>query len=244
MTTYTADTVICFNDPTSTIQLATTGGYAPYLYSYNNGNFTSQTTYTGFTQGSFPFVVMDSNHCKQNIQVVVPGPASPLSVLIDKNDVPCFETNTGSVKLTLSGGWPPYQYTWSDGGSGLERTQIGETHVSFSVTDDQGCVVNQAIDVDQLLCCKAVVPNAFSPNGDQKNDVLKVIPISAVQSIKFSIFDRWGKNIYTTKTLGDTWDGKYNGVDCEMDVYFYYLEYTCPFQKEKVNQKGDITLIR
>ncbi|GBL35659.1 hypothetical protein EMGBS15_12540 [Filimonas sp.] len=155
-----------------------------------------------------------------------------------------FETNTGWVKLTLQGGWPPYQYSWASGATGLEQNPIGETHTSFTLIDEKGCEVNKAVDVNQLLCCKAVVPNAFSPNGDTKNDVLRVMPISAVQSVKFSIFDRWGKNIFSTKNLNESWDGKYNGTDCDVDVYFYYLEYSCSFQTEKVIEKGDITLIR
>jgi gliding motility-associated-like protein len=164
--------------------------------------------------------------------------------VIEKKDVPCFETNTGYVKLTLQGGWTPYNYSWSNGMVGLEQNPIGETHTSFSLSDNKGCDVNKAIDVDQLLCCKALVPNAFSPNGDGKNDVLRVLPISVVSSVKFSIYDRWGKNVFTTNDLLQSWDGKLNGVDCELDVYFYYLEYSCSFQKQKVIQKGDITLIR
>ncbi len=244
ITTYTADTVICFNDKTATVDIITTGGFTPYGYSFNGGNFTPQTTYPNLTQGTYTLIVKDSNDCKQTVMVTVPGPAAPLDVVIEKKDVPCFETNTGWVKLTLQGGWPPYQYSWANGAIGLEQNPIGETHTSFSLIDEKGCEVNKPIDVEQLLCCKAVVPNAFSPNGDTKNDVLRVMPISAVQSVKFGIFDRWGKNIFSTKDLNETWDGKYKGIDCDVDVYFYYLEYNCSFQKEKVVEKGDITLIR
>ncbi|MBK7762451.1 MAG: gliding motility-associated C-terminal domain-containing protein [Bacteroidetes bacterium] len=196
------------------------------------------------TQGVYTLVVKDSNDCVDTILAVVPGPASALEIIVDKKDVPCFETNTGYLKLNLQGGWPPYNYTWSNSFIGLEHLNLGETHVSFQLTDSMGCSLTKNIDVEQLLCCKAVVPNAFSPNNDTKNDVLHVMAISDVQSVKFSIYDRWGKNIFSTKSLQESWDGTYQGTKCDVDVYFYYLEYTCPFQKEKVIQKGDITLIR
>ena len=244
ISTYTADTVICFNDKTATANISTTGGLTPYLYSFNTSSYTPQNTYTNLTQGVYTVIVKDSHDCKETVLLNVQGPTSALDVVIEKKDVPCFETNTGYVKLTLQGGWPPYNYSWSNGMVGLEQNPIGETHTSFSLSDNKGCDVNKAIDVDQLLCCKAVVPNAFSPNGDGKNDVLRVLPISVVSSVKFSIYDRWGKNVFTTNDLLQSWDGKLHGVDCELDVYFYYLEYSCSFQKEKVIQKGDITLIR
>lgn len=244
ISSYTADTVICYDDETATVSVSTIGGYSPYTYSLNGSSFGPQHVFSNLGLGVYTLVVKDSNDCNENIQVNVPGPPSALEVVIDKKDVPCFETNTGSVKLTIQGGWSPYQYTWSNGNTTLELNQIGETHALFTVVDDKGCEVSKAIDVNQLLCCKAVVPNAFSPNGDTKNDYLHVMPISDVSSVKFSIFDRWGKNIFTTKNLGESWDGKYHGTDCDVDVYFYYLEYTCPFQKEKVIQKGDVTLMR
>ncbi len=244
ITQYTADTVVCFNDHTSTLSWQTSGGFAPYLYSFNQQPFTAQQIYTALTQGNYPLIIKDNNNCLDTMNLVVPGPSSALAAIADIHDIPCFETNTGSLSITLQGGWPPYTYSWSNGLSGLSFTNIGETHGLFTLHDAKDCVVETPIDVDQLYCCKAVVPNAFSPNNDGRNDVLRVMPISEVEWIKFSIFDRWGKCIFSTKNITESWDGSYLGNPCELDVYFYYLEYHCPFQKEKVIQKGDITLLR
>ena len=89
-----------------------------------------------------------------------------------------------------------------------------------------------------------VVPNAFTPNGDNLNDFLKPMAISDVSTMKFSIYNRWGKLVYQTKTLGDKWDGTDHEIICDMGTYFYYLEYTCPFEQKSFYLKGDITLIR
>lgn len=244
ITDHEAGQVVCYDDKTATISWSTQGGFAPYLYSLNNGSFSTQSLYQNLGQGVYTLVVRDSNHCEKTELIEVKGPQQPLSILVDKKDIPCFEQNTGSLSVQIVGGWPGYQYTWANGGSGLQWYAIGETHTSITVLDSMGCAITKAIDVEQLLCCKAILPNAFSPNGDNKNDVFRVMPVSAIESIRLLVFDRWGKEVFATRQLSETWDGTYRGAPCDVDVYFYYLEYNCPFQKEKLIVKGDVTLIR
>lgn len=244
ITNYSAGQIICFDDQTAGIEWNTHGGFAPYVYSLNNNSFSTQSSYQNLGQGVYTLTVRDSNNCEKILLIDVPGPAAPLNILIDKHDIPCFETNTGSLNVSFEGGWPGYQYTWANGGIGLVWNNIGETHTSITVVDSLGCVLTKNVDIEQLLCCKAALPNAFSPNGDNRNDVLRVMPISAVESVKFLVFDRWGKEVFSTRQLSESWDGTYHGVPCDMGVYFYYLEYGCAFQKEKVILQGDVTLIR
>ena len=86
------------------------------------------------------------------------------------------------------------------------------------------------------------VPNAFSPNGDGKNDVLYVRG-EVITSVKFEVFDRWGEKVFSTTTLSDGWDGIFRGEPCEPGVYDYYLEVTCMGQKQFF-KKGNVTLLR
>lgn len=238
------DTVICFNDATAEININMNGGTPPLLHSLDGGNYINTLQYNGLTQGNYWLVVKDSNQCLDSTLVIVAGPPSPLEIISDIHDVPCFENYTGYIHLQLQGGWQGYQYQWSTNHSGLSLDSLDEFQTIFTVSDSLGCTLIENFEVKQELCCKAVVPNAFSPNGDTRNDVLKVLPISEVSSVKFSVFNRWGQLVFSTRDLNESWDGKYKGVDCEMDVYFYYLEYTCAFEKEKQVLKGDVTLLR
>jgi gliding motility-associated-like protein len=241
---YQADTVICFNDQTASIQFAVSGGYPPYLLSWNGNSFTNQFAFSNQTQGIYPVIIKDSNNCTISKNVIIPGPQQPLEIVTEIKDIPCFETNNGSIHITLQGGWQPYTYSWSNGAQGLVLDSLGVTNAQFTVTDSIGCVVQKNITIEQLLCCKAVLPNAFSPNGDTKNDVLHILPISEVSTVKWIIYNRWGQVVFSTKNITDAWDGNYNGAKCDLGVYYYLLEYTCPFQKEKMILKGDITLVR
>lgn len=242
--TYTSDSVVCFNDMTATVSYSASGGTPGYQYSFNNGIYSGDTADYQNTQGIYKVLVKDANNCTRAFNVVVPGPEEALNVEFDKKNVYCFETNTGSFTANIVGGWKPYSYTWDNNATGLTFKDLGETKMTISVVDNMGCKIDREVDIEILKCCKMVVPNAFTPNSDGKNDFLYPMAISEVSALKFSIYDRWGKLIFATKSLGEKWDGTDNEVPCNMGVYFYMLEYNCPFELKTFKLKGDITLIR
>ena len=87
------------------------------------------------------------------------------------------------------------------------------------------------------------VPVAFSPNSDGKNDVLQFYVGNDIVGFDFSIFDRWGKLMFKTSSVGDFWDGTYKGTLLNTGVLAYGLSYTLVTGQE-VNTTGNITLIR
>lgn len=70
------------------------------------------------------------------------------------------------------------------------------------------------------------IPNTFSPNGDDLNDIFKPSLIFVnKEGYLFEIFDRWGGLVFKTNdpTLG--WDGKSGGKNAPSGIYAYYLMY-------------------
>lgn len=86
------------------------------------------------------------------------------------------------------------------------------------------------------------VPNAFTPNGDGKNDEFKVYG-EFIEFFNMKIYDRWGKLTYECNTPTQTWNGTSNGKNCQEDVYVYFLEVK-GFGGETIKKSGTITLIR
>ncbi|MBI3520850.1 MAG: gliding motility-associated C-terminal domain-containing protein, partial [Bacteroidetes bacterium] len=86
------------------------------------------------------------------------------------------------------------------------------------------------------------IPNAFTPNTDQINDVF--MPAGyGLKEIHMMIFDRWGVCIFKTDdgmTVG--WDGKYKGTLCKEDVYVYKINFVTMSGEEK-ERTGHITLL-
>ncbi len=87
------------------------------------------------------------------------------------------------------------------------------------------------------------MPTGFSPNSDSNNDLLEFFVGNDIESFELAVFDRWGKNVFNTSSVGDFWDGKLNGKLLSSGVYAYYLTYKS--SETGVNKEsGNITLIQ
>lgn len=86
------------------------------------------------------------------------------------------------------------------------------------------------------------VPNAFTPNGDDFNNIFKP-SIFGVLEYEFSVFDRWGLEIFKTNDTKAGWDGKYKGKPSPQDVYVYKIKYVNVFRKE-ASVTGVFTLVK
>jgi gliding motility-associated-like protein len=94
-----------------------------------------------------------------------------------------------------------------------------------------------------LLCAQTsdpIIPNVFTPNGDNINDTFTVADLSGTWTMH--IYDRWGNLIFSTEQISeDGWDG-YNllGLEAVTGVYFYILKQ----QNADNSYNGAIQLLR
>jgi gliding motility-associated-like protein len=119
------------------------------------------------------------------------------------------------------------------------------TTFNYSVTDGI-CTKSDTVLVKVLefVCGDPFIfiPNAFSPNKDNDNDVLYVRSI-LLEKMTFRIFDRWGEMVFESTSPNVGWDGSFKGKLCDPDVYDYYLEGTC-VDGQQTLIKGNITLLK
>nr|WP_255664667.1 T9SS type B sorting domain-containing protein [Flavobacterium sp. F-126] len=87
------------------------------------------------------------------------------------------------------------------------------------IRDKNGC--------NQIFLTANVIkyPKFFTPNEDGFNDVWKIDDLLPSMNPKISIFDRYGKLLKKINTIGEGWDGKYNGIDLFSDDYWFLIEY-------------------
>lgn len=86
------------------------------------------------------------------------------------------------------------------------------------------------------------IPNAFTPNGDGRNDVFRVVPHEGAEVVgSLTIYDRWGEKVYESRNKL-AWDGTIRGEAAPPDVYIYIIEIVCGSSPEKL--VGDVTLLR
>jgi len=86
------------------------------------------------------------------------------------------------------------------------------------------------------------VPNVFSPNGDDVNDVLDVQG-SGFESLYFAVYDRWGEKVFETTSIDADWDGTFNGKALNSATFAYYIE-VLYLNGEEYEEKGKIALVR
>ena len=85
------------------------------------------------------------------------------------------------------------------------------------------------------------IPNAFTPNGDGKNDIFEVKSENLI-TFKMDIFDRWGTLIFTTENILKGWNGEVKNKKAQMDTYVYRIAVKDNSSKEHV-YVGHLSLI-
>jgi gliding motility-associated-like protein len=92
------------------------------------------------------------------------------------------------------------------------------------------------------------IPNAFTPDGDGRNDILMVRG-KGIKTVKsFRVFNRWGQVVFernnfppNDKTFG--WNGLINGNPASPDVYVYTCEVVCE-NDVPYTYKGNVAILK
>ena len=151
---------------------------------------------------------------------------------------------------------PGTRFTWSpdvriENRFVLNPTIIADKDITYtlSLLDSYGCTTIASVQV-KVLCntSKILMANAFTPNGDGKNDRFYVSGYGIKNVSHFTIIDRWGKKVFeknnmTANDINAGWDGTVNGKPCETGTYLYFGELECT-EGNKIPVKGSVLLIR
>ena len=87
------------------------------------------------------------------------------------------------------------------------------------------------------------LPNAFTPNDDGLNDLLRGIPVGLQQFNWLRIFNRYGQEIFSTTDYHKGWDGKWKGQKQDNGVYVVIAS-GIDFRGNPINKKATVMLIR
>ncbi len=153
------------------------------------------------------------------------------------------------ISMNLSSGAPNdsnVAVMWNDGSTAPHLVVQDSGSYFFTITAGS-CVHSDTIRITRQICfCEPLIPNAFSPNRDGKNDVFRVmIPADCpVKDFNLRIYDRWGKMVFSTTDPYESWDGTLQNMDAEVGTYMYMMEATTGSKQRSFKQKGDLLLIR
>jgi gliding motility-associated-like protein len=238
----------CLGDPEQEIYVATYGDSARiYWYdSINNALPGPPTPNTGIVDSNIYYLTEIYKVCTaSHVMVTAVVHALPTPEIINTPPTICIGD---TIYLAATGG---VKYNWSPAGEiltdkdGKLYTRVLEPKtLTVDVTDQYGCMDSASVTyTDIQQCCTFAYPNAFTPNGDGRNDGFRVITYGNMLAYKLTIFNRWGQVVYDSNDPREYWDGTRSGAICDMGTYYYYFRGTC-LTGHVEEYKGDVTLIR
>ena len=125
----------------------------------------------------------------------------------------------------------------------FESPAAGLTY-QVRATDIHGCTDSARVRIRVYRAGPVIfLPSAFTPNGDGRNDVLRPLAAGIRQIRRFSIYNRWGKLVFSTTRNGAGWDGTLNGQLQDTGTYAWFAEAE-DYEGKLYSDKGVVTLIR
>ncbi|MGC4104473.1 gliding motility-associated C-terminal domain-containing protein [Ferruginibacter sp.] len=208
--------------------------YPGATYQWQDGN--ANPIYTVKQQGIYT-VKLDLNGCKRSDTVKINYNLKPVFTL-GPDQLIC-PTNTITLAPVLD---PSWQLLWQDGtrAATYNITQTG----TYSLTATNTCgSTTDAIQITKGIC-SIYIPNAFTPNGDARNDEFKVFGTDLVTTFNLKIFNRYGQVVFETADKNKGWDGRLNGQPSPGGGFVYFLTYKESTDPQPKQLKGSFILIR
>lgn len=170
------------------------------------------------------------------------------SIRITRNNLPAVELGTDTTlcsneTLLLNAAHPlADSWLWNNNSTGSSLLVTTPGVYAVQLTNNCGTVTD-SIRISYKDCGDIVfVPNAFTPNNDGLNDVLRARAYFNIQSFDFRLYNRWGELVFSTKSLAEGWDGTVKNQPAASGLYSWRIVY----QRNGIRyaQKGWVQLLR
>ena len=159
--------------------------------------------------------------------------------------------------ITMKGYYPDEGSSWSWNPGNDDIVTGKDVIYKYPVVDKDSFLVEvSAIDKDGCEYTGETyvyvwrdfwAPNAFTPNGDEKNDVFRFLGTEFITSFSYIIYNRQGTIVFEGDSKDDVWDGtNKHGEKCPQGVYGYVAKFKSDYKglHKKGEKKGMVTLIR
>jgi gliding motility-associated-like protein len=242
------NTAACINKPIQFTNNSTIGfgAIASYEWDFGNGRKAGaiNPSYTYNEEGTFTasLIAKSVNGCA--------SPAYTRTFKVYRMNVSAGRDTVAAMGIPIQlNATQGYQYVWTPG-IYLNKDTIANPLATLSkdqlfnvtFTNKEGCIKYDEIKVKVYLGPDVYVPNAFTPNKDGRNDLLKVVPVGCTLQY-FKIFNRWGQQLFYTANPSTGWDGTFNSTAQQTDTYVWIL-FAKGDNGKTITKKGTIVLIR
>lgn len=232
------------------------GGDAPLNYAWYTSpsgtqiNSVIDIAKTG--KGNFYFVVADKNGCKDTSTVLFVDDISPIITPPKYEDAYAKRNSTAYIR-NLNGITGNYQFYNSAITNIPFETNTTGHFLTPALAADKDYWVERLVGsckstrvkvhVTVIDFSKVFLPNAFTPNNDGLNDVLKIRVFGKIIISGFFVYNRWGQQVFFTNDVNQGWDGNYNGKPLATGTYTWAVK-AQDVDGTPINLRGTVTLIR
>jgi gliding motility-associated-like protein len=246
-----SDTLICFH---TTAQLYGSTDGSSFLWTpagtLNNAGILNPVA-TPFQTTAYVLSAFDNKGCPK------PGKDTVVVTML-----PAINASAGSdtsivvdqpLQLHATGG---IRYEWSPPGNlsavnianpvALFKEPVAASVYNVLVYNEANCSATASIKIKVYKTLPAVfVPNAFTPNGDHKNDLLRPIAVGIRQIEYFNVYNRWGQLVFSESSNSESggWNGRVGGKD-QAEGAFVWVVKAIDYTGAEFIQKGVVLLIR
>lgn len=154
------------------ISVTASGGTSPYQFDWSTGNSDNANPYveSGLADGSYQLTITDANGCTLEDIYTLTQPAPPaLTSTSSFVNNPCNGDAQGSASISVSGGVPPYSYSWSNGGASSSQTNLQAGSYGVTATDQQGSTTSATftlVDPSVLVAATSATNESVSGTMD------------------------------------------------------------------------------
>ena len=227
------------------------GGVPLYRYLWSTGDTTASVS--SLMSGRYTVTVIDENLCRSEATMEVDQLPDPwISLNIQDTTVLLGEI----LRLRARSNAQVPNYRWTPAGlvdcdscETVHLEVLEKIWVEVLVTDENGCQSLARVLIDVKIIKDVWVPNVFSPNGDDINDLFTIYGNPALEEVEsLEIYDRWGELIWRGGGFPPNeprfgWDGRFRNSDMNPAVFVYKAMVRFVDGETRV-LAGDLTLIR
>ncbi len=223
-----------------------------YLWKDENDNIVSTSLdVSGIGEGTYQLTVKDGAFC-----IVMSDPititndnSTPLpsytDLIIPRNTSTTLLVNNYLAGKYLSYSDPLGNQLIEENSTGIFNTSVLDEDKSFYIRHINAACSSEIKKVNVTVVDKSefAVPTAFTPNGDNLNDILHVNVIGHIELFSFKIFNRWGKLVFQTNDITKGWDGRL-GADSQPAGMFVWTAEGKDLMGNTIRSNGSFALIR
>ena len=245
----------CLSQIVNFTRNSTSASPLTYLWSFSDGATSTDANpshvFSSIGVYSFSLTVSTTSLCISSSSI-----QSVNSITINLSPIAGFSITTDNVsevicKDTSSSDVVSWNYNFNDGTNSQLQNPIHYYHlvdiynIVQTVTNSFGCKSNFDLDVMIIPDFGFYIPNAFTPGGlkDHLNDIFKPV-IHGIVEYEFSIYDRWGVQIYSSNNIDEGWDGSYKGLNCQVGVYIWKCDFKNKTTKKYEQHVGHVALLK